>query len=177
MACVSAATSADLPVLGGPTSATCPAPSRGMMWLKVLLPALPPAASGSFAMRALRSAWRPSVPLCLGTTRSISSSASSFSSGLFAARNRSSARLYSGVRLAGIAVVRRRGAPAAATAGVRLRGARRDHRRSVYFFTGVSTFLTFAGASGSLVPNGPCFSSQSAGIDRFGPVVRDPPSW
>jgi hypothetical protein len=95
---------ADLPVFGGPTRTTWPAPSRSTEMEK------PPrrrracsASPRSLAKRRLRSPWRCSVPLCLGMRDSISSSTAIFSSSVLAALKRLSASRYCGVRLAGMA--------------------------------------------------------------------------
>ena len=72
---VSAACSADLPVLGGPTIATCAAPSG---WMNVGGPLRAPPFDGpassslSSLIFVLMSARRCSVPLCFGIVRCIS---------------------------------------------------------------------------------------------------------
>jgi hypothetical protein len=84
---VSRLISADLPAFGGPTTTTCgywplstaydgPFRPRLRAWRSAL---------ASLILR-LMSAWRCSVPLCLGMTLSISCSASSCSFGSLAAR-------------------------------------------------------------------------------------------
>src|SRR5437762_4097969 len=63
----------------------------------------PSNSSARSLMRALMSACRCSVPLCLGIVRSISRNHSRRSRGSRALRKAASAALYSGLRLAGIA--------------------------------------------------------------------------
>ncbi len=102
---VSRACNVDLPELGGPSSATCAAPSgRTTSAGELRAPPRFGAASSSSSswMRRFRSACRWSVPLCLGITRSISRRHSSRSWGSRALRSASAAALYSGVRLAGM---------------------------------------------------------------------------
>src|SRR3972149_3893076 len=104
---VSRACSADFPAFGGPISAICAAPS-GRITSAGPLRAAPPfrgpsSSSDSSLMRCLMSAWRWSVPLCLGMVRSISRRESRRSRGSRALRNAASAALYSGERFAGMA--------------------------------------------------------------------------
>src|SRR5262245_14336640 len=108
---VSRSCSADFPEFGGPSNATCPAPSGWTTWAgPVRAPPLrgPASSSVSSLIRVRMSAWRCSVPLCLGSVRSISWSPASRSSGVRAERKSASALLYSGETFVGISNHRRR---------------------------------------------------------------------